>query len=225
MPHLPLYPHPEPKGQLRFSSVSQSSQLFATPSTAARQASLSITSSQSLLKLMSIESVMPCNHLILCRPLLLPPSIFPSIRVFQWVSSLHQVAKVLELQLQHQSFQWIFRTDFLKDGLVWSPCSPRDSQDSSPTPQFKSINSLVLSFLYSPISISIHDYWKNHSLTRRTFVGNVMSLLFNMLPRLVVAFFGEFQIQKLNEFSILPVYRRNHLPSVFQICPGLMEVC
>ena len=63
---------------------------------------------------------------------------------FKWVSSSHQVAKVLELQLQHQSFQWIFRVDFLEDWLVWSPCSPRDSQESSPTPQFKSINSSVL---------------------------------------------------------------------------------
>ena len=72
--------------------------------------------------------------------------------LFQWVSSLHQVAKVLEFQLQHQSFQWIFRTDFLWDGLVGSPCSPRDSQESSPTLQFKSINSLVLSFLYDQLS-------------------------------------------------------------------------
>ena len=83
--------------------------------------------------------------------------------LFQWVSSLHQVAKVLEFQLQHQSFQWIFRTDFLQDGLVGSPCTPRDSQESSPTPQFKSINSSVLSFLYSPTLTSLHDYWKNHS--------------------------------------------------------------
>ena len=82
--------------------------------------------------------------------------------LFKWVSSLHQVAKVLELQLQHQSFQWIFRTDFLQDGLVGSPCSPRDSQESSPTPQFKSINSSVLSFLYSPTLTSTHDHWKNH---------------------------------------------------------------
>ena len=70
--------------------------------------------------------------------------------LFQWVSSSHQVAKVLEFQLQYQSFQWIFRTDFLYDWLVGSPCSPRDSQESSPTPQFTSINSSVLSFLYSP---------------------------------------------------------------------------
>ena len=84
--------------------------------------------------------------------------------LFQWVRSSHQVAKVLEFQLQHQSFQWIFRTDFLSDGVVGSPCSPRDSQESSPTPQFKSINSSVLSFLYSPTLTSIHGYWKNHSL-------------------------------------------------------------
>ena len=82
---------------------------------------------------------------------------------FQGVSSSHQVAKVLELQLQHQSFQWIFRNDFLEDGLVGSPCSARDPQESSPTPQLKSINSLALSFLYSPTLTSTHDYWKNHN--------------------------------------------------------------
>ena len=74
--------------------------------------------------------------------------------------------KVLEFQLQPQSFQWIFRTDFLYNGLVGSPCSALDSQDSqesSPTPQFKSINSSALSFPYSPTLISVHDYWKNHS--------------------------------------------------------------
>ena len=84
--------------------------------------------------------------------------------LFKWVSSSHQVAKVLEFQLQRQSFQWTFRTDFLQDGLVGSPCSPRDSHESSPTPQFKSINSSALSFLYSPTLTSIHDYWKNQSL-------------------------------------------------------------
>ena len=127
---------------LHFSSVQSVSRvwLFATPWTAAHQASLSITNSRSLIKLMSIESVMPSNHLIPLPPLLLPPSIFPRISVFKWVSSSQQVAKVLEFQLQHQSFQWIFRTDFLKDWLVWS-CSPRGSQESSPTPQFKSISS------------------------------------------------------------------------------------
>ena len=84
--------------------------------------------------------------------------------LFKWVSSLHQVAKLLEFQLQQQSFQWIFRTDFPYNGLVGSPCSPRDSQESSATTQFKSINSSALSFLHSSTLTSIHDYWKNHSL-------------------------------------------------------------
>ena len=69
--------------------------------------------------------------------------------IFQWVSSSHQVAKILAFKFQHQSFQWIFRTDFLEDWLVWSPCSPRDSQGSSPTIQFKSISSLALSSVQS----------------------------------------------------------------------------
>ena len=80
-------------------------QLFVTPWTAARQDSLSFTISQSLLKLMFVESVMPFNHLISCHPFLLLPSIFPSIRVFSSESILHNVAKVLEVQLQQQSFQ------------------------------------------------------------------------------------------------------------------------
>ena len=84
--------------------------------------------------------------------------------LFQRVSSSHPVAKVLGFQLQHHFFQWIFRTDFLQDGLVGSPCTPRDSQESSPTPQFKSISSLVLSLLHSPTLTSIHDHRKNHSL-------------------------------------------------------------
>ena len=84
--------------------------------------------------------------------------------LFKWVSSSHKVAKVLEFQFQHQSFQWTFKTDFLWDGLVGSPCSPRDSQESSPIPQFKSISTSALSFHYSPTLTSIHDYWKNHSL-------------------------------------------------------------
>ena len=106
-------------------------------------------------------SLCPFNHLILWYPLLLLSLIFPNLKsLFQWVSSSHQVAKVLELQLQYQSFQWIFRTDFLWVWLVWSICSPRDSQESSPAPQFKSINSLALSLLYSPalMDIYIHTY-------------------------------------------------------------------
>ena len=85
--------------------------------------------------------------------------------LFKWVSSLHQVAKVLQfhLQHQHQSWLWIFRTDFLQDGLVGSPYCPGDSQESSPAPQFRSFNSSALSFLHSPTLTSIHGHWKNHS--------------------------------------------------------------
>ena len=135
--------------------------LFATPWTAAQQASLSINNSWSLLKLMFIELVMPSNHLILGLPFSSCLQSFQDQVPLQWVSSSHQVAKVLEFQLQCQSFWWIFWTDFLEDGLVGSPCSPRDSQESFPTLQFKSINSSVVSFLYSPTLTAAHDYWKN----------------------------------------------------------------
>ena len=106
-----------------------------------------------------------------------PPAHNPSQHqsLFQWVNSSHQVAKVLEFQLYHHSFQRNPRADLLQNGLVGSPCSPRDSQESSPTPQFKSIDSLVLSLLQSPTVTSIHDYWKNHSLDWRTLVSKVIS--------------------------------------------------
>ena len=98
-----------------------------------------------------------------CHPLLSPPP--PAFHLsqhqglFQWVSSSYPVAKVLELHLQHQSFQWTPRTDLLQDGLVGSPCSPRDSQESSPTPQFKSINSSVLRFLMVQLSHPLSNSW------------------------------------------------------------------
>ena len=95
----------------------------------------------------------------LSHPLLSPspPALNPSqhLGLFQWVNSSHEVAKVLEFQLQHQSFQWTPRTDLLQNGLVGSPCSPRDSQESPLKPQFKSSNSLALSQLfYSSLSLS-----------------------------------------------------------------------
>ena len=86
--------------------------------------------------------------------------------LFQWVSSSHQVVKVLAFQLQYQSFQWIFRTDFLQDWLVGSPCSPRDSQESSPASQFKSINFSLLSLLYGPTLTFIHAIGKTISWQR-----------------------------------------------------------
>ena len=119
---------------------------FATPWTAARQASLSITNSRSLPKLMSIESVMPSNHLTLCRHPFLLPSVFPSIRVFS-NESVHHIRWP-----KYWSFSFSISPSneysglIFEDWLVWFPCSPSDYQESSPTPQFKSINSSVLSY-------------------------------------------------------------------------------
>ena len=137
--------------------------LFATPWTTARQASLSITNCQSLLKPMFIESVMPSSHLILCCPIILLPSIFPSIRVFS-----NEPALCIRWP-KYWSFSFNTTPSNEHPGLisftmVGSPCSPRDFQESSPIPQFKSINSSMLSFLYNPTFTSIHDHWKNHSL-------------------------------------------------------------
>ena len=103
----------------------------------------------------------------LSHPLLSPsPAPNPSQHqsLFQWVNSSHEVAKVLEFQLQHHSFQRNARVDLLQNGLVGFLCSPRDSQESSPTPQIKSINSSALSNLHSPTLTSIYDHWINHSL-------------------------------------------------------------
>ena len=159
-------------------------QLFATPWNAVRQASLSITNSRSLLKLMSIELVMPSNYLIFCHPLLLPPSIFPNIRVFsnesvlqiRWPKYIGVSASTSVLPMKTQDWS-------PSDGLVWSQCSPRDSQESFPTPQFKSINSSPLSFLYSPILTSIHDHWKNHSLDQMDLCWQTNVSAFYMLSR------------------------------------------
>ena len=138
--------------------------LFMTQWTAARQASLSITSSQSLPKLMFIESVMPSIHLTLCCPLLLPPSIFPSIRVFSSESALHI------RRSKNWSFSFSISPSTELSGLIsfrmdWLDllAVQGNSQESSPISQFKSISSSALSFLYSPTLTSIHDYWKNHS--------------------------------------------------------------
>ena len=148
-----------------FSSVQFLShvKIFVTPWTAAHQASLSITNSQSWLKLMSITSVMPSNHLILYLPLFLPPSIFPSIRVFSSESVLHiRWPKYWSFSFSispsnEYSGLISFRMDWLDLLLQFM-----DSQESSPTPQFKSINSLALSLFNSPALTSIHDYWENH---------------------------------------------------------------
>ena len=113
------------------------------------------------------DAVQPSHHLSSPSPLAL--SLSQHQGLFQWVGSSYQVAKVLELQ--HQSFQWIFKVDFLWDCLVWSLCSPRDSQESSQALQFKTINSSVLSLLYGPILTSVCDYWKTIDLIIQTFVA------------------------------------------------------
>ena len=148
----------------KFSSVQSLShvQFFVTPWAAAHQASLSISNSWILLKHMSIESVMSSNHLILCHPLLLPPSILPSIKVFQMSQFFTSGGQSIGV-LASASVLPVNIQDWFPDRLVGSPCCPRDSQESSLTPQFKSISSSVLSLLYGPTLTFIHDYWKNHS--------------------------------------------------------------
>ena len=144
-----------------------------TPWTAARQASLSIISFWRLLKLMSIEPVMPSNHLILCHPLLLPPSIFPSIMMFQMSQYFTSGDQSIGVSTSASVFPMNIQDWFPLEWISWiSLHSPRNSQESSSTPHFKSINSSALSFLYSLNSsalsflysltlTSIHDYWKN----------------------------------------------------------------
>ena len=177
----------EPIKMIQFSSVSQLCPLLSTPWTAACQASLSISNSWSLLKLMSIELVMLSNHLILGCPLLFLPSIFPSIRVFSNESSLRTRWP------KYWSFSFSISPSNEHPGLIslrmdWLDLLAVQGTLKSLLQYHKSISSSVVSFLYSPTLTSIQDYWKKHSLTRWTFVGKVMSLLFNMLSRLVIAF-------------------------------------
>ena len=142
--------------------------LFGTPWTAARQASLSFMNS---LKVMSIELMMPSNHLILCCPLLLPPSIFPSIRVFSKISSSHQVAKVLEFQLQHQSFQWTFRTDLFR--MDWFDLLAVQGALKSLLQHHSSKASILQrsAFFTVQLSHSCMTTGKTIALTRQTFVS------------------------------------------------------
>ena len=164
-------------------------QLFATPWTSAHQASLSITNSQSLLKLMSTESVMPSNHLILCRPLLLLPSIFPSIRVFSNKSVLHIRWP------KYWSFSFSICPSNEYSGLIYFRMDWLDLLTVQGTLktllQHHSLKESILwhsAFFIVQLSHPYMTTGKTTALTRRTFVGKVTSLLLNMLSRLVITF-------------------------------------
>ena len=176
---------------LGFSAVQSLSrvQLFVTPWTTARQASLSITNSQSLLKLLSIESVMPANHLFLCHPLLLLPSVFPSIRVFSNESTLRMRWP------KYWSFSFSISPSNEHSGLIsfrmdWLDHLPVQGTLKSLL-QHHSSKALILwcsAFFIGQLSHPYMTTGKTIALTRRTFVSKVMSLLFNMLSRLVITF-------------------------------------
>jgi len=173
----------------QFSSVAQLCLSLCDPMTAARQASLSITNSQSLLKLMSIESVMPSNHLILCCPLPLPPSIFPSIRVFSNRS-------VLCIRWpKYWSFSFSISPSNEYSGLIsfrmdWLDLLAFQETLKSLLQHHSSKASILQCSTFFIVQLS-HPYattGKTIALNRQTFVGKVMSLLFNMLSRLVITF-------------------------------------
>ena len=176
---------------LQFSSVQLLShvRIFAAPWTAARQASLSITNSQSLLKLMSIELVMPSNHLILCCPLLLLPSIFPSIRVF----SNESVLCIRRPEYWHFSFSISpssehsglisFKMDWLDLLAVQGTLKSLLQHHSSKASILRHSAFFIVQLSYPYMTTG-----KTIALTRWTFVGKVMSLLLNMLSRLVITF-------------------------------------
>ena len=169
---IPIYVFTEPEQIIlkfvwkhQFSSVAHSCPTLCDPKNGS-MLSLSVhLQLPEFPKLMCIESVTSSSNLIICCPLLLLPPIPPSIRVFSnestllmrwpkyWSSSLS-----ISSSNEHPGL-----VSFRMVGLVGSPCSPRDSQESSPTPQFKNINFLALSFLHCPTLTSIHDHWKNHS--------------------------------------------------------------
>ena len=174
-----------------FSSVQLLSrvQLFATPWTTARQGSLSITNSRRLLKLMSIESVMPSNHLILCCSLLILPSIFPSIRVFSSGSVLHI------RQPKYWSFSFSIRPSNEYSGLIsfrmdWLDVLAVQGTLKSLLQHHSSKASILRhsAFFIDQLSHPYMTTGKTIALTRQTFVGKLMALLFNMLSRLVIIF-------------------------------------
>ena len=175
--------------RVQLSSVAQSCPTLCDHMGAAYQTSISITNFRSLLKLMSIESVIPSNHLILCHPLLLPPSIFPSIRDFSNESALHirwpkYWSFIFSISLSNEYSGLIsFRMDWLDLLAVQGTLKSLLQHHSSKA-------SILQRSAFFIVQLS-HPYMttgKTMALTRRTFVGKVMSLLFNMLSRLVISF-------------------------------------
>ena len=155
-------------------------QLFATQWTSPLRAPLTATISQSLLKLRSIESVMLSNHVILCCPLLLLPSIFPASGFFQWVSSLHQVAKLLELQLQHQSFQWKIQGWFPLGWTGWVSLQSKGLSRIFSSTRVQKHQFFGTQLFYGSILTSICDYGQNHSfdLTDRCWQSDISAFYY-----------------------------------------------
>ena len=146
---------------VQFSWVAQSCLTLCDPMDCSMPGLPAITSSQSLLKFMSIESVMSSNHLILCRPLLFHLQSFATSGSFPMSQLFASGGKSIGVSASASVLPMNIQDWF---PLVGSPCSLKDSQEYSPTPQLRSINFSAVSFLYSPILTSIHDHWKNRSL-------------------------------------------------------------
>ena len=171
--------------------------------TAARQASLSFTIYWSVLNLMPIESVMPSNHLILCCPLPRLPSIFPSIRVLSNESGLHISGQSIGVSASVSVFPVNIQGLLHLGLMVGSPCNPRDPHESSPAPQFESINSLALSLLYGPTLTSVQTPEKTIALTIETCVSKVISLLFDTLSMLIIAFLPRRKCFLISQLQLL----------------------
>ena len=198
------------ESSVQLSSVAQCVRLFATPWTAARQASLSITTSRSLLKLMSIESVMPSSHLILCRPLLLLRWVFPSVRVFSNETVLciaAAAAKSLQFcaGAKYRNFSFSISLSNEYSGLIsfrmdWLDLLAAQGSLKRVFPHHSSKASILQRSAFFIVQLS-HPYMttgKTIALTRRTFVGKAMSLLFNMLSSLVIS------LSRLTYFLLVP---------------------
>ena len=198
-------------------SVAKSCLTVCDPWTAAQQASLSFTNSQSLIKLIFTESMIPSSNLILCHPLLLNLSQHKGF--FQWVSFSHQVAKVLEFQLQYQSFQWIFRVGFFN--IDWFDLLAIQESLTSLFQHNSSKASILLHLALFIIQLS-HPHmttWKTVAWTIWTFVGKVMSLLFNMLSRFVISSV-QFSLSVVSDY-LWPHGLQNTRPPCLSPTPGV----